>query len=286
MTRILSAVSVVAVLGALLLALPQASGAEQSSTALLSFGVVPQQSASKIAQTWLPVLEYLESSSGLNIRFRLAPDIPEFERRAAAGEYDIAYMNPYHYTVFSEKVGYRAFAKTKGKLLKGILVVQKDSPIRTPQDLEGATIAFPAPAAFAATMLPRAYLAGEGITHTPKYVSSHDSVYLAVAKGLYPAGGGVIRTLESLEPAVKDQLRVLWETKGFTPHAFAAHPRVPEETVRRLVYAMQSMGATEEGMRLLEPLSMQGFEKAKDSDWNDVRALGIGPLDTPIRDAP
>ena len=268
------------------LVLPLAVGAGQRSEAALSFGVVPQQSASKLAQTWLPVLSYLERVSGVEIRFRTAPDIPEFERRVAAGEYDIAYMNPYHYTVFSKAPGYRAFAKSAGQRLKGILVVQKESPVRAPEELRGATIAFPAPAAFAATILTRAFLAGEGVAHTPKYVSSHDSVYLSVAKGLYPAGGGVVRTFDSLEPAVRDRLRILWETEGVTPHAFAAHPRVPEETVRRLIDAMQSMGTTEEGRRLLEPLAMQGFEQAGDADWDDVRALGIDLLDKPVEDAP
>ena len=286
MTRFSAVASVVTVLSALFLALPLAAGEGQRGAAVLSFGVVPQQSATKLAQTWLPVLEFLERASGLAIRFRTAPDIPEFERRVAAGEYDIAYMNPYHYTVFSGKPGYRAFAKSEGQLLRGILVVRKESPLRSPRELEGATIAFPAPAAFAATILPRAFLAGEGVAHTPKYVSSHDSVYLSVAKGLYPAGGGVVRTFDSLEPTVREQLRVLWETEGVTPHAFAAHPRVPPETVRRLVEAMLSMGTTEEGARLLEPLSMKGFEKAGDEDWDDVRALGIDLLDRTTEGVP
>jgi len=246
---------------------------------VLTFGVVPQQSASKLAALWAPVLDYLGRSSGLEIKFRTAPDIPEFERRVAAGEYDLAYMNPYHYTVFSRQPGYRAFAKAKGQLLKGILVVRNDSPIRDPHGLAGATLAFPAPAAFAASVLTRAYLVGEGIAFTPQFVSSHDSVYLAVAKGLFPAGGGVVRTFDSLDPAVREQLRILWTTKGYTPHAFAAHPRVTSELVQRVTSAMLATDQSDEGRGLLAPLSIQGFEAADDSDWDDVRALGIDLLD-------
>jgi phosphonate transport system substrate-binding protein len=251
-----------------------------------SFGVVPQQSASKLARSWGPLLRYLGERAGIEIRFRTAPDIPEFERRLAAGEYDFAYMNPYHYTVFSRAPGYRAFAKASDKLIRGILVVRKDSPVQTPGDLDGATIAFPAPAAFAASVLTRAYLTGESIAFTPKYVSSHDSVYRAVAKGLYPAGGGVTRTLNSVEPEIREQLRVLWTTEGYTPHAFAAHPRVPQPVVARLAGAMYVMGGDAQGSELLEPLSVQGFEAAVDRDWDDVRALEIDLLDdiaTPAR---
>jgi phosphonate transport system substrate-binding protein len=250
-----------------------------------NFGVVPQQSASKLAHLWAPVFDYLGRSAGLEIKFRTAPDIPEFERRVATGEYDFVYMNPYHYTVFSQEPGYRAFAKAKGQLLQGILVVRKDSSIRDPRELSGTTLGFPAPAAFAASVLTRAYLTQKGIPFTPKFVSSHDSVYLAVAKGLYPGGGGVVRTLESLEPDVRDQLRILWTTKAYTPHAFATHPRVAAEAVKRVTEAMLAMGQNEDGRALLAPLSMEGFESAEDADWDDVRALGIDLLDDLVKPA-
>jgi phosphonate transport system substrate-binding protein len=257
---------------------PLAASAESENPQKITFGLVPQQSASKLARVWGPVIAYLESKSGLEIAFRTAPDIPEFERRLAAGEYDIAYMNPYHYTVFSRLSGYRAFAKAKEKSIKGILVVHKDSPLKSPLELNGATIAFPAPAAFAASVLIRAYLTREDVDFTPKYVSSHDSVYRTVAKGLYPAGGGVMRTLNSVEPDVRAQLRILWTTKGYTPHAFAAHSRVPADAVERLTQAMLAMDGNAEGQTLLGSLSVRGFEAATDSDWDDVRALGIDLL--------
>jgi phosphonate transport system substrate-binding protein len=267
------------------IAAPSTGSADDTSHSAesLTFGVVPQQSASKLAQLWVPVLAYLGRSAGLDIKFGTAPDIPEFERRVAAGEYDVAYMNPYHYTVFSRQPGYRAFAKTKGQLLKGVLVVRRDSPIRDPSGLAGATLAFPAPAAFAASVLTRAYLTEQGIAFTPRFVASHDSVYLGVAKGLYAGGGGVVRTFESLDPAVRDQLRILWTTRGYTPHAFAAHPRVSPEALTRLADAMVAMSGTDEGRALLAPLSMEGFEVADDSDWDDVRALGLDLLNDLVK---
>ncbi len=250
-----------------------------------SFGVVPQQSASKLAKNWVPVFEYLGRQTGTKLRFRTARDIPEFERRVAAGDYDLAYVNPYHYTVFSSNPGYRAFAKAEGKRTKGILVVRKDSPIQDPHGLANETIAFPAPAAFAASLLTRAHLAREGIPFLPKYVSSHDSVYRTVAKGLYAAGGGVVRTFNSMEPEIRDQLRILWTSEGYTPHAFAAHPRVPVRTVEGIAEAMLRMNESDEGALLLTSLSLTGLEAATDNDWDDVRGLGIDLLDELVKPA-
>jgi phosphonate transport system substrate-binding protein len=246
----------------------------------VTFGIVPQQSASKLAELWGPIAAYLGEKTGLEIQFRTAPDIPAFEQRLASGEYDIAYMNPYHYTVFHESPGYNAIAKARDKRIKGIIVVRKDSPIETLEQLDGKQLAFPAPAAFAASILPRAHLEDIGIGFTPKYVSSHDSVYSSVAKGFFPAGGGVIRTLRNTEPAIRDQLRVLWTTPGYTPHAIATHPRIDKATSGKLVAAIIGMEQDETGRKLLEAIKVKGFEQAEDRDWNDVRDLRLDTIET------
>ena len=243
--------------------------------AVVTFGIVPQQSASTLARTWSPVLLYLEGQTGYKFVFRTATDIPTFEQRLADGEYDIAYMNPYHYTVFSRSPGYKALAKARDKKIKGVIVVRKDSSISSLMELQGKTLAFPAPAAFAATVLPQAHLNQNNIPFTPKYVSSHDSVYRAVASGIYPAGGGVMRTLQSVDPAVREYLKVLWTTPGYTSHAIAAHPRVPADLVNKITNALVKIGKTEETTSIVETLKVKGFEKAEDSTWNDVRALNI-----------
>ena len=83
-------------------------------------------------------------------------------------------MNPYHYVVASESPGYQAFAKVADKKIRGIFIVRKDSEISNLEGLSGATLAFPSPAAFAASILPRSELKNRGINFTPKYVNSHD----------------------------------------------------------------------------------------------------------------
>lgn len=242
---------------------------------VLTFGVVPQQAASKLARLWTPILRELGERSGHRLEFKTAPDIPSFEKRLSEGFYDFAYMNPYHYTVFGEKPGYRAIGKQKNKQIRGILVVRKDSPINNIHELDGQTLAFPAPAAFAASVLPRNHLAAERIHISPKYVSSHDSVYYAVEKGLYPAGGGIMRTLKNLHPGLKNKLRILWTTPPFTPHAIAVHPRVPNHVTARIQAEMYRMHEDDKGKRLLGNVRFLGINPADHDDWNDVRALNI-----------
>jgi phosphonate transport system substrate-binding protein len=244
----------------------------------LTFGVVPQQSATKLAKLWTPIIDYLSNKTGIIIDFKTAINIPTFEQRCANGDYDMAYMNPYHYTVFHETTGYRAFAREQLKSLKGIIVVRKDSPYMKLTELKGKTLAFPAPAAFAASVLPRTHLSKLGIHFVPMYVASHDSVYRTVAKGLFPAGGGVPRTFNNIASEIRAQLRILWTSKGYAPHVIAAHPRVPAEVVQIISNAMAMMNQDPKGKDLLDCIAFKGLVPAKDHEWNDVRDLGIDIL--------
>lgn len=241
---------------------------------VLTFGVVPQQAASRLAREWGPLLDRVSAELGVTVAFRTAPDIPTFEQRCAAGEYDLVYMNPYHYTVFHESPGYEAMLCRTDRI-KGILVVRRGGGVTELGDLDGQEIAFPAPRAFAATLLTGAGLRAAGVSYEPSYVSSHDSVYLNVAKGLYPAGGGIRRTFMSMDEEVRDQLDILWTTPAHTPHAFAAHPRVDGELRARVTAAFLRLDDDEAGRALLEPLNMGALRAAADADWDDIRELDI-----------
>lgn len=248
----------------------------------LSFGVVPQQSASRLAEEWTPLLVELGRRSGVRLVFHTAPNIPAFEERLRRGEYDLAYMNPYHYAVFSAAPGYRVFARERDRRLAGIVVVHRNSRHRTLADLAGKTIALPAPAAFAASVLTQAEFSRLQIPIETKFVSSHDSVYRVVASGLHEAGGGVHRTLAAAPAEVRAALRIIAETPAYSPHAFAAHPRVPGEAVARVQAAMRALADDGEGRRLLASLEFKGLVTARDEDWDDIRALKLPVAIPPV----
>ena len=241
-----------------------------------SFGVVPQQSAKKLAQLWSPILKEVSEKTGLTIQFRTAKDIPTFESRLREGAYDISYMNPYHYTVFSEVSEYRAIAKRRDQKIRGIIVVHKDSTVSNLSELHALRLAFPSPAAFAASILPQAALRNAKIDFSPSYVSSHDSVYMAVAKGLMPAGGGVKRTFNNVSPEIRENLKILWTTPAYTPHAIAAKSSVDLENRNKIQSALVELSTYPKGKMLLQSIKIKhGLEVASHEDWADVKQLDI-----------
>nr|WP_086940446.1 phosphate/phosphite/phosphonate ABC transporter substrate-binding protein [Thaumasiovibrio occultus] len=253
----------------------QAVSAEaDGDTEVITFGVVPQQSAARLVEQWGPLLQAWSEISGIELRFATAPDIPTFEQRLAAGEYDIAYMNPYHFTLFHTVPGYQALARARNKAITGIIVASAKWQGDV-NHLAGQTLAFPAPRAFAATLLTRSELVAQSIPILPKFVGSHDSVYLAVAKGLYPAGGGIMRTFNSIDPAIRDQLQIIYQTSSYTSHAIATHPKLASETVSRLQVALAQLDAHPLALESFEMLSIDGLQHAQNGDWQDVADLNI-----------
>ena len=84
--------------------------APHSDTNNFSFGVVPQQSAERLAIAWGPLLAYINQKTQINLQFKTAKNIPTFEKRLKEGKYDFSYMNPYHFVVFNSNPGYQAIA--------------------------------------------------------------------------------------------------------------------------------------------------------------------------------
>lgn len=246
-----------------------------AETPAIEFGIGPQQSITELARRWGPVVRYLGDRSGLNVVFRTGKDIPSYQAAAHQGRYDVIFINPIHYTMLHEKVGYRVFAQQKDTVLRGVLVVRKDGPIKRLQQLHGATGAFPAPTAVTATVLPLQHLKKNGIELKPVYVDSHDAVYRVVAKGRYPVGGGEARTFENLPAELKAELRVIWKTEPLPPFLFAAHPRLAADVVARLKAAMLRMDKDPAAAPLLKAINFKGIAPATDADYDAVRRLNI-----------
>ena len=164
-------------------------------------------------------------------------------------------------------------AKQKDKKIQGIVVIHKDSDINSIHELDGKKIAFPAPAAFAATLIPLASMRQLGIDIEPIYVLSHDSVYLNVEREFLIAGGGIVRTLNTLPEETRKNLKVLWKSKQYTPHAIVSKSSISNETRKSILDALLSLNGDPKYAERLKAIGFNGFEAAKNNDWADVQEL-------------
>lgn len=238
-----------------------------------SVGVTPQFERRQLFAIWTPILVELEKRTGHQFKLVAAPDIPEYERQYNAGAFDFSYMNPY--LVVENPQGYLPLVRDATPIL-GILVVRQDSPVRSPADLDGAEIAFPAPNAIGASLLVRAELARKfKIRFAPKYVKSHTATYLSVVQGLAAAGGGVQKTFDEQKDPVRSQLRIVHTTRPSPSLPIAAHPRVPAQVREAVREALLAMAASPAGAALLKEVPMARPIATSGRDYEPLRELGL-----------
>jgi len=240
------------------------------------FGVVPQFEPRRLQAIWEPILNEVEQRSGVPLKLRMAPSIPAFEKAFAAGEYDFAYMNPYHLIIANRLQGYVPLVRDTGAWLYGVIVVRRDSPIQSVEELDGQVVAFPAPNALGAALILRAEFATTyGIKVRPQYVKSHTSVYLNVALGQAAAGGGVQKTLAQQPPDLRDMLRILHATTQMAPHPVAAHPRVDPWDVAAVKKTFLELEKDPQGRELLLHVPIQSIGEAAMADYAPLLAMGL-----------
>jgi phosphonate transport system substrate-binding protein len=181
--------------------------------------------------------------------------IPQFETDLLDGKPDFAYMNPYHAAMKWRDNHYIPLIASSEPIF-GILTIQKDSKLSNLKELSGRRIAFPAPNAFAASLLIRATLANEGVQFEPVYVKTHSNVYRSVIRGDVAAGGGIQSTLMAESPELKSELRTLMETKRYTSHPLSANARVPEQVRKSVQSAFLAMDQSVAGSDLLKGVQL------------------------------
>ena len=140
-------------LGASLFALQAAAQA-----VVYRFGVVPQFEQRQLFATWKPIIDELSRRSGVQLTLTATLSVPEFERELSRGSFDFVYANPYQVLREYTRQGYLPLVRDEAPLY-GILVVRKDSPYKSPAELEGLKLASPSFNALGASLLLRADLA-------------------------------------------------------------------------------------------------------------------------------
>jgi phosphonate transport system substrate-binding protein len=238
---------------ALLALLPtQVLGANQTFT----LSVVPQFTPVDIGLRWTPLLHRLEAETGYGFQLRLADKIPRFEADFQAGVPDLLYLNPYHMLMAAKAQGYIPLVRGIDPLY-GILVVDKNGPIKRLDDLKDKLLAFPAPNAFGASLYLRSLLIEkEGLRFTAEYVGTHQNVYRHVVMGEAAAGGGITATLEKESATLQSRLHVLYTTPGVASHPLAAHPRVPQAVREKIIAALLKLDRDPSGRKLLADVEL------------------------------
>ena len=164
---------------------------------------------------------------------------------------------------------------------RGVLVVAKDSKIKSIKELKGKRFAFGDPNSTLSHYVPHYMLIKNGIflKDLEKYAftDKHDNVARGVLKGAFDAGG--------LKPAVANEylrkgLRILAISDWIPEHLFAASKDLDAATRTKLMNALLNIDANI--LKSIKP-EISGIEAVRDKDYDGLRNIitTVQSLDPP-----
>ena len=247
----------------------------------LILGIHPYKSPSVLVNKYQPLVRYLSKKLSIPVEINISKDYESHINSIGNNEFDIAYMGPASYVKLTEQFGKKtilAKQTIKGKAsFKGAIIVSQGSHIKSLNELQQKRFAFGDVASTMSHLVPRYMLIKAGISikdlKQHRFYGSHDNVALAVLTG--DADAGAVK--EAVYYKYKTRgLRVLKFTPDISEHLFVASSKLKKELIKDIQYIFLNMNVNNRlEKKILNSIKpgMDGFTKAKDSDYDNLRVI-------------
>ncbi len=251
----------------------------------LYFGFDLRGSLQEDAKQYLPFLDYLEKATGLTFELRFTPQNSTIVDELCQGLVQFGAIGADTYLAAHAKCG--AVPLVRGLNAAGraeyqsLIIVAKDSPIKSLDELAGKTFAFGSKTSTQGHLIPRIVLAENGLKLSDlagyEFTGSHQECANAVAAGRFDAGG----MQDILGRRLVDQgfIRILHTSEFFPSSGIAANKDVPPDvvaTVKKALLEFKPAGEHADGLYNWDRTEMAlGFGDAQDEDYADLRKWNI-----------
>jgi phosphonate transport system substrate-binding protein len=248
-----------------------------SSTAELTFAVHPLHNPLRLYELFQPLADLIGHECGFALRLEASRSYEAFEHKLAARLPDIALPNPYQVRL-ARRSGYRVIAKQgDDERFRGLLLARRDSGLVAVEQVRGSTVAFPAPTALAATMMPELYLAEHGLLAGRDYrrvfVGSQESAIVSVLLGRATYGATWPVPWEAFQrerPASASELRVAWQTPSLVNNAVVVRDDLSSSRASCVRRALVDVAEHEAGRGVLARIGVSKFEPADETTYDPV----------------
>lgn len=264
--RYLPLLSTLALASALLLS--HTASAQQQP---LVVGVLNQQSPTKTAERWNPILRYLTDLTGIPLQLRMGATVQETNAMMGREEFDLVFTNHNFRPEYDGK--YRVLARWDDRPIYGVVAVPEDSPIRTLADLRGKRVAFPSRNAFVAHPVPMAALRSASVVVEPVYSAHQDGAIAQLRARAVDAAAVNSRLLTQYAAVNGFRYREVFTSEGYADLPMSIHPRIAIAEAEALKKAMLGMRSDPRAAEALSAGNFKGFFPAHDRDYDNVRRV-------------
>jgi ABC-type phosphate/phosphonate transport system substrate-binding protein len=234
-----------------------------SSYAEVTIGVLAKRGASRVLAQWGPMGEYLTEKLGETVVI-IPIDFDLIESMVSKGRIDFLLANSAFFVEMEERYQARAIAtlinaKNHRPLDRfgGVLFTQRESPVKTLQDIRGKKLMLVQRSSFGGGKMALRLLLDSGINTqmlTLMEAGTHDNVVRAVQKGIAEVGTVRTDTLERMEAegkidmaelrvinSIRDDFSFVRSTRLYPEWPMAALVGTPARLGERMAKALKEM---------------------------------------------
>lgn len=246
----------------------------------LVFGFLPIVSPERLVDRFQPLVDHIADRLGVPVRMETAPDYAEFVRRTEIERrYDLLFTAPHFYYTAQRRSGYRVVARVDQPQMRALIIVRRDSGIRSLAELRGKTVSTPDALALG-TLLIRDRLKAAGLpprrSVTLVATPTHNASLLSAVKGLTAAAGLMVVPYNRADIGIREQMRVLAETEGVPDMPFSVSSGFGARRAHGFAQALIGLRASPGGRKVLRHLHWPGFVAAVPGDYDVLRRFVNG----------
>ncbi len=249
----------------------------------LVIGLIPEKGVFRQLERYEPLARYLSRQTGRDINLRVLPRYRSVVDDFEAAGLDGAFFGSLTYVLAQQRVGLEVLARPVGpddvSTYHGMLLVRRDSGIRTIEEMRGKRFVFVDVATTAGYLFPLHIFRRHGMQDYRNFFSesyfagTHEDAILDIIEGRADVGAAkssAYSRLAERDSRVTDDLMVLESSPEVPENALALSRRIDEEVRRLLQEALLTMHETPGGRRVLERFGAQRFIETTDEDYAPV----------------
>jgi phosphonate transport system substrate-binding protein len=263
----------------------------------LTVQFVPSQNADTLEAKAKPLEQLLSDKLGIPVEVSISTDYNTIIEAMASQKVDVGFLPPTAYVLAKDKGAAEVILQAQRfgvqddtgaptdqlvDFYKSMIIVKKDSPIQSLEDLKGKKIAYQNVTSSAGFVWPAGKLIEAGIDPlkdvTAVTVKGHDQGVIAVLNGDVDAAAIFqdARTIVAKDfPTVFEDTRVLTYTENIPNDTISVRSDMNAEWIAKIQDAFIALGTDEASRQIIFDIySHQGYVKSEDSIFNIVREYG------------
>lgn len=257
---------------------------DASGKPLVYIGVISRYPPNIIYRGYQPILDYLTSKTGYRFELKLSNDYNEAVQMLINGETAAAFLGSYVYVKAHSQFGVIPILKPLNENFepysRSVLITKASSRLYNVRDLKGKRLALPSKESFSGNWLIKFEFSKYGVKESDlaaiEHFPHHQSVIHQVEMGYFDAGV----TREFLIKSMKhqDSLRIILYSDRISTSPIVVAPQYDKNIVNAIKSTLLELNRNNPHLAVItknwDNEFIYGFEEAKDSDYDFIRAIG------------